>query len=816
MAQNIRTIKSTTSLAVLASLMMTSTSVFAQESDAAEEDDSVIIVTAKQREQNLQEVPLPITVFSSDDLETRNILDSRDLALFTPNFNFASGSGRTDPTAVSVRGVAPNTSDERFQGVNFFVDGVPLSGQLSGIDITQLERVEIIKGPQSAQFGRATYSGAVNYITKNPTVDRLEGQVRLRLGQTDNADEQNHYVGASVSFPIVQDKLWGSVNFNQRLEGSLAPNVSVPTTPTGREETFSWGAVLYAEPTPNWTVKFRASRDVENDSVSASHLIHPREFTGTINPITVSPGQVTLLPELLPEPTIGLRGGNPTPSNGTQNPVEGGNDASRLLLSFITDYRFGNDYRLEYKGAYYRQRRDQSLSFRDRDTLDAANGTTRDPIFAGPAANGEVTFGVGFQQFEFQEKFENTSHQLMLLSPAEDAFTWQIGGYYFKEKSVNSRRGNAFGGITPTNPTAQQRGDETIENYAIFGSVAYDLTDQLNVSFEGRYQEEEVELQACTFCATPTPVDFVEKEKDFLPRVTIDYQLTDDNLLYALYSRGVKSGRITRVFANGAPNFAYATPEELDNFEIGSKNVIFGGRGRFNIAAFYSEVKDQQLVSTSFVTDQNGVETQVTAANNVGRSEVLGFEVEFFMDVTDRFTLSGGFGYADQEFKGTTPISGLSTNFRSTVPAANVVTRSAAGAPLTINLDGLTQANVPTTTANFSAQYIQPISDDVDLILRADTTYRGRFFADIGNNTQARASWRTNLRATVDMEIADISFYARNVFNERHITSVGLGGSLSTCAFTETNTATFGSRQRCFGAGIQRPRELGIEITSSF
>ena len=125
--------------------------------DEPNSDDTVavmdsVIVTAKQREQNLQDVPLAITVFANDDLVKKNILDARDLALFTPSFNFASGSGRGDPSAVALRGVAPNTSDERFQGVSFFVDGVPLSGQLGGVDISQLERVEIIKGPQSASI----------------------------------------------------------------------------------------------------------------------------------------------------------------------------------------------------------------------------------------------------------------------------------------------------------------------------------------------------------------------------------------------------------------------------------------------------------------------------------------------------------------------------------------------------------------------------------------------------------------------------------------------------------------------------------------
>lgn len=795
--------KKTQLLTYVASITVISALTLPSQAFAQDQDVDEIIVTAKQRTQNLQEVALPITVLVASDLIERNILDAKDVAAFTPNFNFASGSGRGDPTAVSVRGVAPNTSDERFQGVSFFVDGVPLSGQLGGIDITQLEQIEIIKGPQSAQFGRATYSGAINYITKNPVVDELEASVRFRLGSTKGSDQASYYTGGRISFPIIQDKVWGSINVNERREGAFDQNISVGTD-VGREDTTSWGAVLYAEPTPNWDVKLRYSRDAEDDSESSTHLIHPREFTGTN---TLINGQ-TLVTDVLPDPVLGVLGGDPrsnSPAGNPIDPTDGGTERTRTLYSLITGYNFDNDYRLEYKGAYYEQKRNQSGNFANRDAL---NGTTVDPVFLQPFLNGELRtpLSAGFNNFEFQEDFENMSHQILLLSPGDEQLRWQIGGYYFEEESRNFRRHQG----TATNPDGLNRGFEKFENIALFGSVAYDINDKLTAEFEGRYQEEEAIFEACDFCQLRTTDDFVEKETDFLPRITLDYQATDNNLLYGLYSKGLKSGRITRVLSGRG--FAYASPERLDNFEIGAKNTFMDGRGVLNIALFYADVEDQQLVSTAIIDDPDnpGMTTQVTAANNVGNSDVLGFEIEGAFDVTDNFEVSAGFGLSDQSFKGTDPITGLSSNLTFTLPAENNLGGGA------FNLDGLTQANIPTTTGNASARYIHALNNDMNVVLRADATYRGKFYADLGNNTEVRSAWKANLRATLETELMDVSLYARNVFNQDRATSVGLGGSLSFCRFNELDTAAFGSRQRCYTAAGQRPREIGVELTADF
>lgn len=788
------------------------TSVAAAVPAYSQEDDfgflEEIIVTAKHREQNLQEVPLPITVFSANDLIDRSIVDPRDLAAYTPNFNLQSSSGRGDPSAVAIRGVAPNTGDERFQGVNFFVDGVPLTGQISGVDLTQLERVEVIKGPQSAQFGRATYSGAINYITKKPIVDTLEGNVRLRLGSTDGAEEENNFVSARLSFPIIQDKLWASLNASTQTYGSLANNVTIPTTGVGREKTESWGAVVFAQPTENWDITLRVARDEEDDSVPAIHKIHPREFeSSTTIDIDGSAGsRTTVLANRLPEPDFTFMGGNVASTVAGFPVVEGGSQRTRTLVSLSSNFEFDSGYKIEYKGSYNAQDRDQSAGRTNRDPV-------LDPVFGSAIADGEATFA-NDSNISLREDFENMSHQLMLFSPGDQAITWQIGAYYFEEENDNFFTTLAF--LIP--PDARTGGTDKIENTSIFGALNYAVNDKLSLSFEGRYQDEDVIIESCTVCLSPLPETTTNNSTDFLPRLTVDYQLSENNFLYALYSKGVKSGRASRVVVDGTPTAFYAQPEELDNFEIGSKNVLMGGRATLNVALFAAEVTGQQLRSTTEI-EAGGSTFFATAANNVGNSDVLGFEVEGSFSVTDNFKITGGIGFADQEFTGTTPIDGLAANIINPFPVENIVTRNDDGTPDTVHLDGLSQANVPTTSGNLSGIYDLTLSNDMNLTLRLDSTYRGEFYAEQSNTTKVDDSLRFNFRSTLELNNDSntrISFYARNLTNERDITSVGVGGATNSCDFIETDTATYGTNQTCYFAGVLRPRELGFEITSDF
>ena len=151
--------------------------------------------------QNLQEVPLSIAVLSETELERARITELRTLAEYTPGLVFTAGLGRESPSTLAIRSVAPNTGDMRLQGVSMFLDGVYLGGAVQSLDLTQLERVEVLRGPQSSTFGRQTYAGAMNYVTKSPRTDELTGVVKSSYSSNRGSEENNWQLSGNMRLP---------------------------------------------------------------------------------------------------------------------------------------------------------------------------------------------------------------------------------------------------------------------------------------------------------------------------------------------------------------------------------------------------------------------------------------------------------------------------------------------------------------------------------------------------------------------------------------------------------------------------------------
>ncbi len=775
-------------------------------------DAATIIVTAKNRKEKLQDVPLSITAFDNAALQSAGITDARDVAQFTPSFNFYSGTGRSDPTALAIRGLASNTSDERYQGLSIFVDGIALSGQLVGIDLTQLERVEVIKGPQSATFGRATYSGAINYITRDPTPDSPTGYLRLSgsiAAAGTNRPGASYYGGGRFDFPIVADHLWLSVNALAKRQGALFRDPG-DGSPIGEEQTLAGGATLFWRPASNLSIKTSISASSEDDSPGAVYNLHPREFTtGGGTAVALPRGPLALWPVVVPKTVLGLTGGQFVVG---ASPAQAGRTRSRLFASMVARYNVG-DYELSYRGGYMKQTLLINDDFFYRSQIAGA-----DPVFGPAVAAGTATLAPGASSFlsANQEKFWNTSHQLLLVSPGNLPFRWQAGAYYFYESDLNYV---APANVTATNPQAQTRGQEAIKNYAVFGGIAYDLTDQLNLNLEGRYQWENSSLAACPLCRTATPSPLIDRQKVFLPRATLQYKVTPDIMAYALFAQGQKSSRLTYdvvdlnkdgVISDSEIQLLVAKPERLDNYEVGLKNTLFGGRVVLNLAAYYQRVRQQQLLTQSQVTRSNGSIGIISVARNVGGSTIKGFEIEGSAKVSPLLTISGGIGYAHQEFTSPDPI---------TISASSAVFFPDTRKDGTVVLQGKTQANVPDWSGNLSALLTLPeTASGGRFTLRGDAIYRGKFFGDLGDISTIGSSWKFNMRATYTAGPFEFAVFGKNLGNDRTATGAFLAGGAYFCAFQENNVAVYGpkSSQRCMFLGAPRPRELGAELTVRF
>lgn len=762
---------------------------YAQEGASRAAADHEIIVTAKSRAEKLQDVPLSITALTNADLNNAQIRDVRDLQNVTPNLSLFSGTGRNEPTAWSVRGLAANTSDERHQGISFFLDGIALSGQLSSLDMENIERVEVIKGPQSATFGRATYSGAINFVTREPTSNEITGSVRARGAATRGSSEPSYFFNASLTAPLVEDQLWLSVGGTTLRNGKLG-RASDTGGPIGRERSDIVTGTLFWRPNDTLSVRVRGHYSHDKDSVPSQYIQLPRDWLEAGVPLVYVPrGQGSFLPGVVPDPDHRY----------TADKGLAGTERDRYFASLIISQDVG-DYSLVYRGGYFNSKEKRAMPAFPR-----ASGVGQDPIFgdligADPA---QITVGGNVNSASrAAEQFSNTSHQIELLSPGDNAFRWRLGAYYFWEENVFDHAGY----ITAGNPSGRVS-TMIVENLAAFGGFDWDLLPGLTLSGEGRVAQESQQYPKCLSCGVPNLSDGNAKSTTFSPRLTLNYKVAPDNMIYALYSNGVKSGRFSNVTPEGeSQTLLYAQPEKLDNFEIGTKNAFFDRRLVLNLSGFFNRVTRQQLTSsTPYIVEGTTSTSYLTATRNVGASDIWGFELESSFRVTPRFTLTGSMGHAKQKFTNADPV----------VVAAS----SSIGFPISddgsIIMKGKTQANVPAWNGYVAADYVIP-TENGDVSFRLDGTYRGSFYGDLGNNVVIKSSWTLNSKVTWTAGNLDLSMFGRNLNGNKRTTGMGLAGGTTACGFVELDTAVYGSNQQCMHVTPRRPREIGVEVGYRF
>ncbi|MBU2878995.1 MULTISPECIES: TonB-dependent receptor [Aliiglaciecola] len=773
-------------LLTIASAGTVTTAVSAQEVDMADNANvERVVVTAKNRVEPLQEVPLAINVLSGDDLKNNQINGMRDLQDAVPNL-YLSGANRNDPTAVGMRGLTPNTSDERYQGVSFFLDGIPLSGQLASLGLNGVERVEVIKGPQAASFGRATYSGAVNFVTKELGGDEVTGNVRAKLGQVKGGPDTSYLLEGSVEIPLIDDKLWLGISGSTFQNGGVTEAVDDGSS-IGQEKSNIASLELYYTPSDTLSVKLRGLYSHDRDGGNVSVIQHPRDWVEAgADFVTLPRASGSRYPTVLPDPDF----------DKIANLGASGTTRDRYFTSLIVKKEIG-DYELTYSGGYFYNEDERVSVYANRDYAPG-----QDPVFGDLVGTDEIdlSFYAGFT-FPSREIFENFSQQLVLLSPGDSDFRWRAGLYYFYESDETQ-----FTALTNSaNPNGTARRDK-MENYAIFGGFDYDLTEQLTFSAEGRIADEKVIYTDCPNCTSPIAEGDSYSSTDFSPRLTLSYKLSDDNMLYGLYSSGVKSARLSRIVVNGEAQVASADPEELDNFELGSKNEFYDGLWTLNMAAFYQHVENQQLVSSVNVITGDGA-IPVTYVNNVGESEVSGFEIESKVAISDSFSLNGSVGYAKHEFVNDEPFVMSATSawgFPGEV-----------GDP--VSLDGKTQTNVPKWNGRLGGEYyVADAYKNMSLSVRFDANYRGKFYADLSNLVTIESAWTFNGRISLTGDDLEVALYGKNIFNQDRAIGAGLAGSSSVCAFVETDTATYGNNQLCLQATGQRPAEFGVEVGYRF
>jgi outer membrane receptor protein involved in Fe transport len=572
----------------------------------ASPDDVEIIVTARRRDETLLDVPLSVATYSADQLLGKGLASDFDISNFTIGFRTLQQTGR-DIDRPTIRGMGnPATRGE--PNASYFVDGVFVSGSISTATTSAVERVEILRGPQSAQFGRATFSGAINYVTKEPTND-FAGQFNSRAGTHDD-----YSIGGWYSGPIIEDRLLFVVSGNWSRYGGQWNNqleAGDPGNPTLGIAPDPGAASWESEPRPD-RLPFAVFLDdppqqgdhsrlgsEETTDLLAKLVYRPAEGSELTLRYGYTKGDDTHFPsQIVPELNCFLPPDDyvPLPANIRSleiTPLRPGEQAwhrttqgqfcgefraeGRIDRINLPDMRNGVTYFLPYAnpadgvvpGQDPGTRRDQHrvlLGYtQDLDgyTLTARGSWNRDDFQQLFDLDHTQTRSVwGLFHFDNRRVIEDYSAELRLATPADRPVRSQLGVYWYDQDRENNQRSYVgplvvFGYPNTTTafpvPTFID-----ITNKAVFGSVDLDLSPAWTLTLEGRYGEDEKIISGgvlgntCVRTGSPTPAEVPATFDNFTPRITLRFKPADDLTFYTLAAKGNKPGDYnTEFFRSG-------------------------------------------------------------------------------------------------------------------------------------------------------------------------------------------------------------------------------------------------------------------------
>lgn len=564
-----------------------------------------VVVTARRRTENLRDVPLAVTALSGIDLDNRGATDITEIAQIVPSVTLEASRATNSTLTAFIRGVGQQDPLAGFeQGVALYLDDVYLARpQGALLDIYDVERIEILRGPQGTLYGRNAVGGAIKYVTRRLD-DEFSARVKTQLGSFN----QRNLI-ATVSSPISDSFRVGATVASMQRDG-------YGDNKTTGDDNYDKDILAYRlsaefEPTPELLVRFAYDYTDDDSSPVAGY----RPFPGGVNGDPVlSDVRDTTAGASEAITTAGINGNNNVESQGVVLSVEW-SLSDTLTLKSITA-----------------KREDDTQSVIDFDSLPSLD-------FDAP-----VIYENEQTSQEFQLLFNNDRVKGM-------------AGVYFLDSSAANDFDVVLGLLHPLGITAYTGGVVDTRAWSIFADMSFDVTDRFAIALGGRYTRDrrEADIFRATYLGFGSPffgnaaavqiavTSDYEAEKtysDFSPRVNVSYALTADINVYASYSQGFKAGSFDPRGANfltPAVEDGYA-PESLDALEIGWKASLFDDRLRANVAVFHSDYKDMQIPGSVGVdSDNDGVnDSFVGTVTNAGKAKIMGVEVEATMMLTDR------------------------------------------------------------------------------------------------------------------------------------------------------------------------------------
>jgi iron complex outermembrane receptor protein len=702
-----------------------------------------IVVTARNREENLQAVPLAITALSVETLTRANVATMDDLAKNVPGLSFQDVN-RAYQNPV-IRGLAQTQQIAIEGNVGVFLDGVFLDNR-SGLEfgVLEMERVEVVKGPQSALYGRNTFAGAINYVTRPPSLDEVGGRVKATLG-----NYKRREISGSVNMPL------GNV---------MALRVSAGTS----EFDGTTLNVRNGERLGGWNRKNAVAGSL---SFQPDDKLQARMF-GIWNKIDLDGEPLFLQPNVLnncgarvnvvtafgrpPAPINTLFCGDvPKVSTVNLDPRTKAASGDTKLISGSVSYDFGG------ATAVLRASHQNSGYAMNVDTAgNPLSATIPSPAFgaAGLSAQTFISF-VG-------DASNAESYELRIESAGDRRLTWMIGGYYYD--SVVGTDGSVFGGLL-ANPQGVGRITSNVSRQrtkgkSAFASASYEVMPSVRASVEGRYTDENKSITTASQALIPGTSNFTPLSRYsrsggfdfFTPRFILDYQAGADMLLYASASKGVKTGGFNTAVDQRIlfPTFG---PEKNWAYEIGAKTTWFDGRARVNVALYHIDWTDMQIESPISALSLG------TALTNSAAARSRGFEIDTTFVPFEDVTLNAALAYTDPKFKSGVvdaslrPICGVLPQQQSFVLSA-----------CTPVVSGKLLPRISKWQANVNATYTVPeLIPGIGAYLRADYSFQSPKFNTSFNDGKQGQIELANVRIGFTRGSFDVALWVDNVFDDK-------------------------------------------------
>ncbi len=720
-----------------------------------------IVVTARRREETVQTTPVSMSAFSTSGIEARSLSSFNEIGNFVPNLDINGGipNGGGSAAQLFIRGVGQDDySFPNEPGVGLYFDDVYISRSVAGdFGFMDIERIEVLRGPQGTLYGRNTIGGAVKIIMRKPEGSN-SGEFGVTVGDFDRLDFYANYdFGLSDTTALKV----AAATFNRDGLGS-----NIIGQELGNEEEIDARASLRIQPSDSLDVILVADYMHQKQNGPAGSMVR---FDA------LDPGTDGLINRRLAPATA--------QEFGLQPPEDTYGAAYVRTLDACDD--------CVYDSGGAAETRDWADVYGLSATVDweLAGGNLFRSISAVRDYDIDVRRDSEHTPFDIvrvdnPEQFTQFSQEFQLSGLAvNEKLDWVVGFYGLVETGESELLAPLLSGsfaAVGLDLTAFIETEYDAFSLAAFGEGTYHLTDRLGLTLGARITHDDKKyiygLSRPESGQVPLPPEKLTSDwTEFLPKVGLEFQQTEDLLWYTSFGRGYKAGGYNSRALSGIAPKAY-DPEFVNAFEVGFKSALAGGRVTLNGAAFYNDYQDIQLLA---VLDLGGGNVE-TVIENAGQGRIIGAELEVVAVPSDRLELTAGFGVLDTKY--------------------DEVGDSATGAGI---LESNTFINAPDLNFNGSAQYEFGLGRAGALVVRTDLVHKTHQYRDAVNTPELRAGAYTlwNARATWSPAGGNwrLAAFVTNITDELYVTN---GVSVLGLGYVE--------------AYYNRPREWGLTLTADF